>query len=1505
MEDEHMGSPSGGRNPSIPANANGQIGNNFNYAPRQHPVQQQQHGNPIIRPPLLPSIVPGTQPHFQQQQQQQQQQQPFPQYQTDPMLLQILQQMQQFIMHQQEVSQRHSNLSQDYRPPLAPNPEQILESLSTNINEFRYDPESGITFGAWYSRYDGLFTEDAARLNDEAKVRLLLRKLGPAEHERYLSFILPALPREIKFSDTVGKLKSLFGTVESLICRRYRCLQVSKQPSEDYRAYACRVNRLCIEFELGKLSEDEFKCLIFVCGLKSDSDGEIRTRLLSRIGDNSLVKLEQISDECQKLMTIKHDTAMIATQSVSTKVVNRKQTSNKWPERQKKNNPEGEMSKNYNRHQNKNNKSGPFSPCWCCGAMHYARDCTYRNHRCKACGGYGHKDGYCASAKKTNSDKRKLPSAATKSVQVKSVKQQRKYVTVQILGTPVKLQLDTASDISVISEKTWAKIGKPTTSPALVRASTASGQPLKLQAECTCDIEVNGVRRSAKFFIVKQPLHLLGIDLINLFDLWSIPMNQFCNQLTSSRDLGNAIKAAFPEVFSDVPGLCTKAKIKLTLRDGQSAVFRPKRPVAYAMYSTVDKELDRLEHANIITPVEYSAWAAPIVVVRKASGAIRICGDYSTGLNNALEANHKLDLSDAFLQVEVDESPRELLTINTHRGLYRYNRLSPRVKAAPGAFQQLVDTMLADLRNTLGYLDDVLIGGADEEEHNRNLKAALQRFQEYGFTIKAEKCSFGSQQIKYLGHLIDKHGLRPDPAKIDVIRNLPPPTDVTGVRSFLGAINYYGRFVPAMRTLRYPLDELLKGNKQFNWSADCQKAFDQFKTILASDLLLTHYSPELPFVVSADASSVGVGATISHKFPDGSVKVIQHASRALTAAEQAYGQADREGLALVFACTKFHKMLYGRSFTLQTDHAPLLRIFGSKKGIPTYTANRLQRWALQLLLYNFHIEYISTDKFGNADVLSRLINNHIKPDEDYIIASVNLKEDLGSVVANSARQIPLNFKAIQDATQSDPVLGEVFRFTLNGWPKSRKLIPDHEVQRFFDRQDSLSIVQGCVMFAERIAIPSKFRSQCLQQMHKGHPGIQRMKSIARSFVYWPSLDADIVKFLSSCKPCAMVAKSPPLSSPQPWPKPEKPWQRLHVDYAGPIEGDYFLLLVDSFSKWVEIVKTNCTTSAATIGILRGIFARFGMPITLVSDNGSQFTSAEFATFCVENAIHHVTTAPYHPQSNGQVERFVDTFKRSLRKIREGKATIQEALDTFLLTYRTTPNPVTGQSPADLIFGRPIRTCLELLRPPPTPNVPERQLEGKVRCFKQHDSVYAQLHSKNTWRWAAGIVLERVGRVMYNVWIEDSRMCRIHVNQMRSRSSSDTLTPDVPVDSNDQMLPLDILLREHNLQLPSAPSKTNVSSQRHSSPNVSNPGAPSHHSTPVQALHPENKASSPSNDASSLSASVPSSSSPSSTTTTRNSSGFRTAIETLPAVQQPRRSSRVRRAPQWFDPYQIY
>ncbi|XP_041787727.1 uncharacterized protein LOC121603058, partial [Anopheles merus] len=181
-------------------------------------------------------------------------------------------------------------------------------------------------------------------------------------------------------------------------------------------------------------------------------------------------------------------------------------------------------------------------------------------------------------------------------------------------------------------------------------------------------------------------------------------------------------------------------------------------------------------------------------------------------------------------------------------------------------------------------------------------------------------------------------------------------------------------------------------------------------------------------------------------------------------------------------------MLFGRHFRLQTDHRPLLRIFGSHKGIPVYTANRLQRFALQLLMYDFTIEYVQTDKFGNADVLSRLIHEHAKPDPEYVIASA---EDVAK------------------ATESDPVLKKVYGYIMEGWPQNVAYAA--ELACFYHRSEALTTVRGCILFGERVVIPSKLQQRCLKQLHKGHPGIQRMKSKARSYVYWPSVDKDIME----------------------------------------------------------------------------------------------------------------------------------------------------------------------------------------------------------------------------------------------------------------------------------------------------------------------------------------------------------------------------------------------------------
>ncbi|CAD6198484.1 unnamed protein product [Caenorhabditis auriculariae] len=297
--------------------------------------------------------------------------------------------------------------------------------------------------------------------------------------------------------------------------------------------------------------------------------------------------------------------------------------------------------------------------------------------------------------------------------------------------------------------------------------------------------------------------------------------------------------------------------------------------------------------------------------------------------------------------------------------------------------------MISGLNGVAAYLDDIIVTGRSTDEHRRNLEALFDRIHNYGFRVRLPKCNFLMPEIRYLGHIIDKDGRRPDPEKVRAITKMPQPKDVQQLRSFLGMITYYGNFIDKMRQIRTPLDALLKKDTRFEWSPECQDAFKRVKDVLASPLLLTHFDPTLDIIVAADASDYGIGAVILHRYADGSEKAICHASRSLTDAEKKYAQIEKEGLGLVFAVRKFHRYIFGRRFTLLTDHKPLLTIFGNKKGLPVYSANRLLRWSLILRGYDFKIEYRSTTSFGQADALSRLISEDIQPTEDIVIAKSN------------------------------------------------------------------------------------------------------------------------------------------------------------------------------------------------------------------------------------------------------------------------------------------------------------------------------------------------------------------------------------------------------------------------------------------------------------------------------------------------------------------------------------
>ena len=315
-------------------------------------------------------------------------------------------------------------------------------------------------------------------------------------------------------------------------------------------------------------------------------------------------------------------------------------------------------------------------------------------------------------------------------------------------------------------------------------------------------------------------------------------------------------------------------------------------------------------------------------------------------------------------------------------------------------------------------------------------------------------------------------------------------------------------------------------------------------------------------------------------------------------------------------------------------------------------------------------------------------------------------------------------------------------------------------------------------------IPEKLQSQVLLELHQGHPGIVQMKSLSRSHVWWPNLNQEIENLTKQCKHCQENRANPPSAPLHPWLWPSRPWERIHVDYAGPVRGRNFLILVNAHSKWADAIEMNSTTSAATIRKLRNLFASYGLPVQLVSDNGPQFSSDEFASFLKSNGVKHITSAPYHPSSNGLTERFVKTFKKAMRNPDHPSASFDQQLMSFLLSYRTTPHATTGETPASLFLLRSIRTRLDLLYPNVKETVLKKQAEQKgyhdqhshLRHFDIGQRVLARNYRPGT-KWVTGTIIDRLGSYRlgsYRVQIAGNKLWRRHVDQLLG-------VPDSPYD----------------------------------------------------------------------------------------------------------------------------
>jgi len=756
-------------------------------------------------------------------------------------------------------------------------------------------------------------------------------------------------------------------------------------------------------------------------------------------------------------------------------------------------------------------------------------------------------------------------------------------------------------------------------------------------------------------------------------------------------DIENQWKNRFPKLFQGLGSFGNDVKITLREECVPFCQVTPRR-VAAARRQPLLNELNRMEKLGVISKVKGPTdWCSPCVVVPKKDGRIRLCIDY-TKLNESVKrechplptteetlsmlgsASHfsKLDANSGYWQMRILDESKHLTTFITPFGRYLCDRLPFGISSAPEIFQKQMQRVVGDLPGVLCQMDDILVCGKSQQEHDLRLNQVLQRLQGAGLTLNADKCEFNRTTVKFLGHIIDKVGIHADPAKTQAIVEFPTPTNRKELRRFFGMVNYLGKFTPTLAEGSRRLRELLGKDSVWTWSPEHNEEFVKLKRILANTPILVPFKIDAQTILSTDASSYGLGAVILQREDDKSCwKPVAYASRTLSTAEQRYAQIEKEALAICWGCEKFDYFLAGREFTVETDHKPLVSVLGSKElaKLPV----RVQRFRLRMMAYSYKIIYTPGEKLVLADTLSRapLLGETKEPTKS--------SESVDSGICNSIiEEISISPKRVSKMRavmleESESILLQ--KYITEGWPQYNQL--PIEMKSFFTFKDYLTCIDGLVFYMDRLYVPVMERAKVLEDIHAGHQGEVKCINRAVQVVWWPGLTRDVREMVKSCGIC-MRLRRVAVEPLQQTPLPERAWWRVGIDLFEK-DGKDFLVVVDYYSRFLTVHELTIDTSSHTIvKVLEELFCTLGIPNTVVSDNGPQFISEKFKKFIDRWDIAHVTSSPRYPQSNGEAERAVQTAKSLMSKNLNYQAA--------LCAYRDTP--VSGKySPAQLMFGR--------------------------------------------------------------------------------------------------------------------------------------------------------------------------------------------------------------------------
>jgi RNase H-like domain found in reverse transcriptase/Reverse transcriptase (RNA-dependent DNA polymerase)/Integrase zinc binding domain/Integrase core domain len=721
----------------------------------------------------------------------------------------------------------------------------------------------------------------------------------------------------------------------------------------------------------------------------------------------------------------------------------------------------------------------------------------------------------------------------------------------------------------------------------------------------------------------------------------------------------SSLLESFPQVFSNVPGRTDKLQHHINLIEGTKPRNSPPYRYAPARRKLLEDQLTEMLQNGVITPSK-SPWASPVVLIPKKDGSIRFCIDFRKlnevtvrdayplpRIDDTLDElqNAKfvstLDLRSGYWQVEMDAASRPITAFVTHKGLFECVVMPFGLTNAPATFQRLMDIVLAGLkwRCCLVYLDDIIVYSPTFDQHLSDLQNVLQALAAAHLTLKASKCYFCRREMKFLGHVITSNGIKPDPGLTSTITQFPQPAKIKDVQAFLGLTGYYRRFIQNYAKIAEPLLKLLRSrdmsshNTNIQWNDDCTSAFLTLKQRLVSAPIMQPPDFNYSFILELDACEYGIGCVLTQEYHNHKY-VIAYASRTLSTAERNYSSVEREALAIVWATKHFRQYLEGGPVIIRSDCKALQWLKSARD--PT---GRLARWAMKLSPYNIIIQHRPGVSNPNGDFVSRYPLSDVDSNDFEVCAiesGLNIWE--GTNILHD----------IQCQQLQDPRLQRIIQHIKDNpsKPFGDKHAPYLLMNNLLYKVRHLNSYTGQRVFGQKylLVIPQPIQSKILQWAHDhptaGHAG--RTKTFFRlsSRVYWPSMRKDVFKYIQSCKSCQQFKyNNAPTAAPMQLHMVTQPWHTIGIDIMGPFpptfrQKRYLLVIVDYFTRWVELFALRRTTATDIVNILiNEVICRYGIPSYILSDNGPQFIADLFSEMCRLLGIGHKLTANYHPQTN--------------------------------------------------------------------------------------------------------------------------------------------------------------------------------------------------------------------------------------------------------------------------------